>query len=50
MPGVVIVPAPLRGNYVYQGLKPAVIVLSKDNIEELEEGEEIVEYVKVRQE
>lgn len=38
MPGVVIVPAPLRGNYVYQGLKPAVIVLSKDCIEELEEG------------
>ena len=50
MPGVVILPAPHRGNYVYQGLKPAVIVLSKDNIDELEEGSEIVEHVRVRQE
>jgi hypothetical protein len=34
MPGVVVIPPPYRGNYVYQGLKPAVIVLSEDNLED----------------
>ena len=34
MPGVVVVPAPYRGDYVYQALKPAVIVLCDDNLED----------------
>ena len=42
MPGVVVLPAPMRAGYVYQGLKPAVIVFNKDNLEDEElfkEGE-----------
>lgn len=34
MPGVVVLPPPYRGNYIYQGLKPAVIVLNNDNLED----------------
>ena len=41
MPGVVIIPPPFRGNYVYQGLKPAVIVLSEDNLEDSDLFEEV---------
>ena len=32
MPGVVVLPAPLRSGYIYQGLKPAVIVFNEDNL------------------
>ena len=34
MPGVVVLPPPYRAGYVYQGLKPAVIVLNDDNLED----------------
>ena len=32
LPGVVVLPPPYRAGYVYQGLKPAVIVLNEDNL------------------
>ena len=38
---MVIIPPPFRGNYVYQGLKPAVIVLSEDNLEDSDLFEEV---------
>ena len=34
MPAVVVLPTPLRDGYVYQGLKPAVIVFNQDNLED----------------
>ena len=36
MPGVVVLPTPLRSGYVYQGLKPAVIVFNEDNLDDTE--------------
>jgi len=33
-PCVVVLPPPYRQGYVYQGIKPAVIVLSNDNCED----------------
>ena len=51
MPGVVVVPAPYRGDYVYQALKPAVIVLCDDNLVDeniFKEGdkERVIEHIK----
>ena len=31
---VVVLPQPMRGGYVYQGLKPAVIVFEPDDLED----------------
>ena len=42
-PCLVILPPPFRSGFVYQGIKPAVIVLS-------EAGEEVREHVRVKQE
>ena len=55
MPGVVVLPPPYRAGYVYQGLKPAVIVLNNDNLEDedvFQEGDKdnIMEHIKVKQE
>ena len=55
MPGVVVLPPPYRAGYVYQGLKPAVIVLNDDNLEDeavFQEGEKgkVMEHIKVKQE
>ena len=36
LPGVVVLPPPYRSGYVYQGLKPAVIVLNEDNLKDEE--------------
>jgi hypothetical protein len=50
MPGVVVLPPPYRGNYIYQGLKPAVIVLNHDHLEDpdlFEEGQkqEVLDHI-----
>jgi hypothetical protein len=51
MPGVVVLPAPLRSGYIYQGLKPAVIVFNEDNLTDsdlFEDGskEPLLEHIK----
>lgn len=41
MPAVVVLPTPMRDGYIYQGLKPAVIVFNEENLEDpdlFEEG------------
>ena len=43
-PCVVVLPPPYRQGYVYQGIKPAVIVLSDDK-----QDEELMEHVHVKQ-
>ena len=32
MPCVIVLPTPMRQGYVYQGLKPSVIVFNEDNL------------------
>ena len=54
MPGVVVLPPPYRAGYVYQGLKPAVIVLNDENLEDEaifaeDEKDKVMEHIKVRQ-
>lgn len=54
MPGVVVLPPPYRGNYIYQGLKPAVIVLNNDNLEDPDlfgEGkkQEVLDHIEKKQ-
>ena len=54
MPGVVVLPAPTRAGYIYQGLKPAVIVLNKDNLKdpdlfETDHTDIILEHIKVKE-
>jgi len=34
MPSIVVLPAPKRSGYIYQVLKPAVIVFNQDNLED----------------
>ena len=53
LPCVVLYPAPMRGNYVYQGIKPAVVTLSKVNEEVrlfIEERKERAKEKKARKE
>ena len=54
MPGVVVLPAPTRAGYIYQGLKPAVIVFNKDNLQdpalfETDHTEIILEHIEVKE-
>lgn len=42
-PCVVVLPPPYRAGYVYQGIKPAVLVIDRPD-------EELKEYVRVKQE
>lgn len=44
MPAVAVLPAPRRDGYIYQGLKPAVIVFNEDNLQDtdlFEEGQDV---------
>ena len=55
MPGVVVLPSPKRQGYTYQALKPAVIVLCDDNLEDdsvfkAGEKELLLEHIKLKQE
>lgn len=55
MPGVMVLPAPMRTGYVYQGLKPAVIVFNQDNLDDPDlfdpaDKESVMEIIKKRQE
>jgi hypothetical protein len=55
MPSIVILPAPKRSGYIYQALKPAVIVFNEDNLEDeelFEDGfkDELIEHLKEKEE
>lgn len=41
MPAVIVLPQPLRRGYTYQGIKPAVLVFTEDDFEELFPDEDL---------